>query len=214
MPGWRLELDALYPSAMSPDWSIAMLGMNRNVASGANVPCWKTAGEPPLMRSSYQRTATDEPLVTLCEATSASWSPKLRYASRNISRSPSESSCVVVPDCGMHVPLVPQASLNAFTASVAGPVNVELAGVAKSTWNLKLASVLAAAPSESTKLGSPAGGRVALSRSEASRLATVVGALKETRVVACPASIWARLSAATLAPRNVVPAALNWLTVR
>src|SRR5215472_6000093 len=109
MPGWRLELDALKPIAMSPDWSIAMLGIQRNVASGAYVPCWNTVGDPPLSRSSYQRTPTDEPLVTLCAATSDSWSPKFRYARRYISRSPSESSCVDVPDCGTQVPLLPHA---------------------------------------------------------------------------------------------------------
>ena len=111
----------------------------------------------------------------------------------------------------MQVPLAPQASVKAFTARVAGPVNVEFDGVVKSTWNLKLASVLALAPSDRRKLGSPAGGSVALSRSDASRLLTVVGALNETLVAGCPASICERFSAATLEPRKVVPAALNWL---
>src|SRR5215469_13915221 len=214
MPGCRLELDALKPIAMSPDWSMAMLGIQRNVASGANVPCWKIVGDPPLSRSSYQRTATEEPLVTLCAATSASWSPKFRYASRYMSRSPSESSCCDVPDCGMQVPLLPQASLKEFTASVLGPVNVELAGVVKSTWNWNAASVFALAPSERSVLGSPAGGSMLPSRSAGRRLETLVGALNEMLVAVWPASMAERSSAATLVPRKAVPAALNWLTVR
>src|SRR5215471_1905464 len=131
-----------------------------------------------------------------------------------MSRSPSESSCVDVPDCGMQVPLLPQASLNAFTASVVGPVNVELAGVVKSTWNWNAASVLALAPSDRSVLGSPEGGSMLPSRSAGSRLETLVGALNETLVAGWPASIAERSRAATLDPRKVVPAALNWLTVR
>src|SRR5258708_1658283 len=110
----------------------------------------------------------------------------------------------------MHVPLVPHASVKAFTASVVGPVNVELAGVVKSTWNFRAAGVWGAARGEGSGLGPPAGGGVALSRSDASRLDTLVGALNDTIVAAWPASICERFRAATLVPRNVVPAALNW----
>src|SRR5215467_3426715 len=114
----------------------------------------------------------------------------------------------------MQVPPPLQARLKALVARLVGPVNVELPGVAKSTWNWKLASVFALAPSERRKLGSPEGGSVELSTSEARRLETEVGALNEMLVAGLPASMFVRLSAATLAPRNCVPAALNWLTVR
>src|SRR5215472_4572334 len=119
-----------------------------------------------------------------------------------MSRSPSESSCWLVPDCGMHVP-PPQASLNALVARLVGPVSVELAGVVKWTWNWKAASVLALAPRDRTLFRSPAGGWVLLSRSDARKLLTFVGPLNEMLVAGWPASIAERLSAATLGPRNV-----------
>src|SRR3954470_7386956 len=121
---------------MSPLPSIAPLLIQRNAASGAYVPCWKTVGVAFGLRSSYHRAPVELPATTLCETTSDSWSPKFRYAKRYISRSASESSCCVVPDCGMHVP-PPQAGENDATGIVAGPVNVVLAGVAQSTWNFQ-----------------------------------------------------------------------------
>src|SRR4051812_6931906 len=97
-------LEALKPNAMSPFPSIAALPIQREVPSfGAYVPCWKTVGADGV-RISYQRTPVAVPAVTLWLTTSASWSPKLRYASRYIRRSASESSFWVVPPCGMHVP--------------------------------------------------------------------------------------------------------------
>src|SRR5258708_8409156 len=74
----------------------------------------------------------------------------------------SESSCVVVPDCGMQVP-PPQSVEKAATGMTVGPVKVELAGVAKSTWNLKRFRLLD--PKNTRKFGSPAGGAVVPSRS-------------------------------------------------
>src|SRR5260221_14603968 len=70
-------------------------------------------------------------------------------------RSASESSCVVVPDCGMQVP-PPQSVENAATGMTVGPVKVELAGVAKSTWNLKRIRLLD--PKNTREFGPPAGG--------------------------------------------------------
>src|SRR5205823_11327612 len=87
--GCNDELDVLYPSATSPIRSIATLPIQRNAESGAYVPCWYTVGEPFGLRSSYQRTPTAVPAVTALLTTSDSWSPKLRYASRYISRSAS-----------------------------------------------------------------------------------------------------------------------------
>src|SRR5437763_13580955 len=106
----------------------------------------------------------------------------------------------------MQVP-PPQASENGSVASVVGPANVELAGVPKSTWNWNTARLSAPAPSEETRSGEPAGGGVAPSRSDGSRLATSVGASNETEVAGCPASMPDRARAATLAPRNWVPVA-------
>ena len=64
---------------MSPFLSIAALPSQRYVVSGANVPCWNTERVfPAPTRSSYQRTPTSLPEVTLWSTTRASWSPKLR----------------------------------------------------------------------------------------------------------------------------------------
>lgn len=114
-----------------------MLGIQRELASGANVPDWKTAGVALGLRISYHRTAVLLPDVIECEATSDSLLPKFLYASRNMSRSPSVSSCWLVPGCGMQVPPVPpQASVYDGTVMAIGPVSVVLFGFAKSTWNL------------------------------------------------------------------------------
>jgi len=70
-----------------------------------------------------------------------------------MSRSASESSCCVVPVCGMHVP-PPHASEKAAVARVVG----RSGGVGRcrpSTWNFQNASWLAAAPSAARSWGSP-----------------------------------------------------------
>src|SRR5436190_1385020 len=113
MPGCCALLDTLKPSAMSPSLSMAVEPIQRKLLSGAYVPCWNTDSEDPLGRSSYHRSPTELPAVMECVTTIASWLPKLRYASRYIGRSPIASSCCVVPDWGMHVPVPPQAWLNA-----------------------------------------------------------------------------------------------------
>jgi len=116
---------------------MAMLGIHRELAFGANVPDWKTVGVPLGLWISYHRTAVLLPDVIECEVTSDSWLPKLRYASRNMSRSPSVSSCWLVPGCGIHVPPVPpHASVYDGTVMAIGPVSVVLFEFAKSTWNL------------------------------------------------------------------------------
>ena len=53
-----------------------------------------------------------------------------------MSRSDSESR-LPPPDWGTHVPDVPQAVVYAATLRFVGPVKVELAGVAQSTWNFQ-----------------------------------------------------------------------------
>src|SRR5436309_683067 len=49
--------ETLYPTAMLPALSCAMLPIQRKFESGPYVPCWNTAGVAPgvLVRSSYQR---------------------------------------------------------------------------------------------------------------------------------------------------------------
>lgn len=134
--GKLVLLDLLYPIAMSPLWSMATLPIQRNVLSGANVLCCATVGVPPGLSISYQRTPPLDPTTTEWFTTNASFVPRLRYANRNIRRSASEASVFVVPDCGTHVPPLHRA-VKAATGIAVGPVSVELAGVVKSTWNLK-----------------------------------------------------------------------------
>src|SRR5215813_12029403 len=99
--------------------------------------------------------------------------------------------------------------VKAATLSVVGPVNVELAGVAKSTWNLNRRSELVAKSRKNA--GSPAVGCMVPSMSEGSRLSIAVLCWKQIMVAAVPASIAERLAAQASAPRNVVPIALNML---
>src|SRR2546429_2529403 len=67
---------------------MAIEPIQRYCESGEKVPCWKTVGVAFGLRISYHRTPTLLPAVTEWLTTSDSWSPKFRYASRNISRSP------------------------------------------------------------------------------------------------------------------------------
>src|SRR5436189_3378519 len=99
-----------------------------------------------------------------------------------------------------------QGSVNAPTPdNVVGPLKVELLGLAKSTWNFQSCS----APLRSSsirKLGEPAGGPAPPSRSEGSRLYSVVASVKHTRAGdAAPASIAVRANAQASGPRYDVP---------
>src|SRR3984893_1279257 len=102
----------------------------------------------PAVRSSYHRMPIELPAVMLRLTTSASWSPKLRYARRYMMRSPSVSSCTVVPDWGTQAPpVLLHGMVKAAVVSVDGPVSVVLPGAVQSTWNCQYASWLADAPS-------------------------------------------------------------------
>src|SRR5258708_4005298 len=88
---------------------MAALAIQRQLLSGAYVPCWKTLRlRDASGRISYQRTPEcrpePEPTSIVWFTTMASCSPKLRYASRYMSRSASDSSFCVVPPCGMQSP--------------------------------------------------------------------------------------------------------------
>src|SRR6185503_542625 len=84
-----------------------------------------------------------------------------------------------------------------------GPVNVELAGVAKSTCILKNASVVLVL-SASRKFGEPVGGGVGPSRSEARRPPMSDVVLKHCWVADAPVSILTRSAAHTRAPAKVL----------
>src|SRR5262249_27540072 len=97
-----------------------------------------------------------------------------------------------------------QAWVKAATGMLVGPEEVELAGVAKSTWDGKKCGALA--PRLSWKLGAPAGGAVVPSRSAGRMLATVVPSWKQTwAALAAPLIIAARSQAQVLTPPKVAP---------
>src|SRR5258708_2988336 len=113
---------------MSPDWSIAMLPIQRTFLSGAKVPCWNTTGVPAGLRTSYQRRPLEiEWLKTRDSTPFGNW----RYESRYMGRSPSASSVCVVPGCGTQKRK--QRGVKVATGRTVGPVKVEFAGVVKST---------------------------------------------------------------------------------
>src|SRR5713101_2868278 len=116
----------------------------------------------------------------------------------------------------MHARVIARAqiSVNGATGMRTGPVNVELAGFAKSTWNWKMFRSLESAIS-TKKLGWPAGGSTLPSRSEGNRLATLGGFWKHILPAELPASMAARSKAHACAPkkRNVPPKWANVLAV-
>jgi hypothetical protein len=59
-----------------------------------------------------------------------------------MSRSASESSLFLVPDCGIHVPPPLQAAVKGATGMLVGPENVDAAGLVQSTWNFQRFSAL------------------------------------------------------------------------
>src|ERR1035441_1831158 len=91
---------------------------------------------------------------------------------RHIRRSPMDSSeSLPESGCGTQAPRywVLQSGVKAATGIRVGPVKVEFAGVVKSTWNLNRSRLaLPEGSSTITKLGVPAAGGVAPSKSEGS----------------------------------------------
>src|SRR5713101_9127643 len=96
-----------------------------------------------------------------------------------------------------------QISVKGATGIRTGPVNVDLAGFAKSTWNWKMLRSLES-PISTKKLGDPAGGNVLPSRSEGNRLATLGGFWKQIMAAELPASMAARSKAHACAPRKLL----------
>src|SRR6266516_4780925 len=99
-------------------------------------------------------------------------------------RSARLSSFCRVPVWGTQAP-PPHAGVNPATEMVLGPVNVEFAGVAKSTWNRHARRAFD--PKSSRVFDSPAGGEVDPSRSEGSRLPNDELSWKHTWMALFPA---------------------------
>src|SRR5215212_8714226 len=119
---------------MSPLLSTARLGMKRFVESEPHVDCWRGLEiVPPVTGISYQRTRAVfgvPPLPTVCVSHSDSRPPRFVYwfciitRYDSVSRAlPSFSGTVLGP------------TLKVETPTLVGPVKVELAGFAQSTWN-------------------------------------------------------------------------------
>src|SRR5436309_7242726 len=106
-------------------------------------------------------------------------------------RSASESNFCVVPGWGTQPRPPLHNGVNAATGTTVGPVNVEFAGVAKSTWNLKRLRLLV--PKNTMKLGEPAGGAVLPSRSEGNKPPIELPCWKHIWVAGWPLSMAVRL---------------------
>src|SRR5688500_17184494 len=121
---------------MLPARSRGMLGMNRWFPSGLYVDAWSAAPiVPPVTGTWYQRTAAWVALepATVCVFQSDSTPPMFEYwfcIMRRIGR----VSRSLPPRTG--TALGPAAQALPVDESV-GPVKVELAGVAQSTWNFQ-----------------------------------------------------------------------------
>ena len=109
-------------------------------------------------------------------------------------RSASESNCWVDPPWGTQVP-PPHSWLKLATGMVVGPVNVELAGFAKSACSLNNCKEAPLPPMATKKFGSPEGGGFVPSRSEGSSVLAAVVASKQTICKGCPFSMAVRLNA-------------------
>ena len=111
--------------------------------------------------------------------------------------------------CGTQLP-PGQSRLNGATGILAGPVSVELEGVAKSTWNLNMSSDAKSLPKPIKKSGSPGAGGVLPSMS-AGRTAPDVcetATLKQIVCSAPPISAASRLMAQKL--RSTNPPLFTW----
>ena len=102
----------------------------------------------------------------------------------------------------MQVNVDEHAGVNPGTVIMVGPLNLELLGVTKSTWNLKRCNVVVLNRS-TKKLGSPAGGRVAPSRSDGRKENSCV-LVKHTADAEVPANMAERLYAQDFAPAKAV----------
>jgi len=171
---------------------------------------WTKPGVPEVaLFSSNHRIPATPPEDTVMFPTNASWSPKLRYADRNMPRSPIASSPSPLPACGTQARVNGQRTVNGAGVSVPATVQVEFAGFAKSTWK-RWTGHVASVPTLTYGFGAPAGGGVIPSRS-AGRNASSVGPPRGAKMIVAglPASIAVRSKANACGPRNAVPDELN-----
>src|SRR6266542_4124846 len=122
-------------------------------------------------------------------------------------RSPIPSSLALVPASGMQARVVSHRMVYAAGDKLPPSVNVELAGVTKSTWKRQSFHVVVlASPFPRNGSGAPAGGGVEPSRSPGRNASDVgakkIGSLDVTNVAEVPAIIAARLNANGCGPRN------------
>src|ERR1041385_3216270 len=118
-----------------------------------------------------------------------------------MSLSASESTLLVVPGWGMHVP-PPHARLNAATPeTVIGPVKVP---VPAAQFTAKRQNCTVVLVMLIKRFGSFAGGKVEPSRSAGCKLAPALVVTQACRA-APPANIWARSKAQTWLPMKVAP---------
>src|SRR5215213_10672855 len=122
---------------MFPALSTARLGMKRFFESGAQVDCCRGVVEtvPPVTGSSYQRTCATfgaPPFPTVCVSHSDSRPPRFVYWFCIMSRYESVSRLLPVFSGTVDGP-----TLNVPDDAFVGPVNVEFAGFAQSTWNFQ-----------------------------------------------------------------------------
>src|SRR6516225_1709966 len=123
-----------------------------------------------------------------------------------MARSPIASSPSLVPACGTQLRVFGQSTLNGWGVSEPALVNVELAGLAKSTWKRQTAQALAFDPISVYGFGAPAGGGMVPSMSAGMSWLSFGPSIPVLMIVAgSPASIAVRSSANGCGPRRNEP---------
>ena len=108
-----------------------------------------------------------------------------------------------------------QSGVKAGTGIRVGPLKVELLVLSKSTWNANIDRLaLPSGSSSIKKLGVPAAGGVAPSRSDGNIPNWLEFCWKHWMVAALPASILVRSAAQTFAPTKAAPAILKLLKLK
>src|SRR6516225_2335549 len=123
-----------------------------------------------------------------------------------MARSPIASRPSLVPACGTQLRVFGQSTLNGSGVSEPALVNVELAGVAKSTWKRQIAQAEAFDPISVNGFGAPAGGGMDPSKSAGMSWLSFGPSIPVLMIVAgSPASIAVRSMAKGCGPRKNEP---------
>src|SRR6516164_5138179 len=123
-----------------------------------------------------------------------------------MARSPMASSWSGTPAWGTQLLVFGQSTLNGLGVSVPALVNVELAGVAKSTWKRQTAQAAAFDPISVNGFGAPAGGGMVPSTSAGMSWLSFGPSIPVLMIVAgSPASIDVRSMANGCGPRRNEP---------